>query len=291
MKEDQASFTAMMVAYYRAYHSRHAPDKIFDDFLAYDLVPEDKREQIEQITAEYFTNGYFTPEYSLQKGSYLVSRARYTEDILEEAVRQGVKQYVILGAGMDTFAFRRPDLMESLKVFEVDHPATQKFKLNRLTELGWEHPENLYFIPIDFTKESLETVLNSSPSYDSDAKSFFSWLGVISYLTLEEISATLRSIVAIASSGSTLVFDYPDFDAFNSEKFPQMQRAREFLQNVGEPIKTDGFIPSNLAKDLTSLGLHLKENLTPTEIKNRYLKGYTDEYNTFNGHFACAIVK
>lgn len=172
MKENQASFTAMMVAYYRAYHSRHAPDKIFDDFLAYDLVPEDKREQIEQITAEYFTPEYFTPEYSLQKGSYLVSRARYIEDILEEAVRQGVKQYVILGAGMDTFAFRRPDLIESLKVFEVDHPATQKFKLNRLTELGWEHPENLFFIPIDFTKESLETVLTSSPSHDPEAKSF-----------------------------------------------------------------------------------------------------------------------
>jgi methyltransferase (TIGR00027 family) len=93
---------------------------------------------------------------------------------------------------MDTFAFRRPDLMESLKVFEVDHRATQKFKLNRLTELGWEHPENLYFIPIDFTKESLETVLTSSSSYDPRAKSFFSWLGVISYLTLEEILATLR---------------------------------------------------------------------------------------------------
>lgn len=70
-----------------------------------------------------------------------------------------------------------------------------------------------------------------------------------------------------------------------------MQRAREFLQNVGEPVKTDGFIPSRLAKDLTGVGLHLKENLTPKEIKNRYLKGYTDEYNIFNGHFACAVVK
>ncbi len=87
---------------------------------------------------------------------------------------------------MDTFAFRRPDLMERLEVFEVDHPVTQKFKLHRLAELGWQLPAKLHFIPIDFTKESLKTVLLSSSFYDPTVKSFFSWLGVTSYLTQEE---------------------------------------------------------------------------------------------------------
>jgi methyltransferase (TIGR00027 family) len=83
--------------------------------------------------------------------STIVSRARYTEDTLVEAIRHGVKQYVILGAGMDAFAFRRSDLMEQLRVFEVDHPTTQEYKLRRFAELGWKYTENLHFIPIDFT--------------------------------------------------------------------------------------------------------------------------------------------
>ena len=144
MIENQASFTALMVAYHRAYYSRHAADKIFDDFLAYDLVPEDKREKIEQMTTEYFAeySAEYSAEYLLQRTGIVVSRARYAEDALKKAVRQGVKQYMILGAGMDTFAFRQPKMMEKLEVFEVDHPATQEFKLHRLAELGWKHPKN-----------------------------------------------------------------------------------------------------------------------------------------------------
>ena len=83
---------------------------------------------------------------------FFSSRAWYAEDALEKTVSQGVKQYVILGAGMDTFAFRKPEMMEKLEVFEVDHPATQEFKLHRLAELGWKHPAKLHFIPIDFAK-------------------------------------------------------------------------------------------------------------------------------------------
>ena len=142
----------------------------------------------------------------MQAINNVISRARYTEETLEKAVRQGVKQYVILGAGMDTFAFRRPEMLEELEVFEVDHPATQEFKLNRLTELGWKHPAKLHFIPIDFTKESLVTALTRSSSYDPNVKSFFSWLGVTPYLTQEEVFATLRSIAEVAPAGSTSSF-------------------------------------------------------------------------------------
>ncbi|MHB1043431.1 MAG: class I SAM-dependent methyltransferase [Eubacteriales bacterium] len=85
---------------------------------------------------------------------------------------------MILGAGMDTFAFRRPELVKQLQVFEVDHPATQVFKRRRLTELGWEHPAQLHFIPVDFTQESLAPALTRS-SYDPQAPSFFSWLGAV----------------------------------------------------------------------------------------------------------------
>ncbi len=103
MEENQFSNTSLWTAYMCAYHSRHASNKIFDDSLAYDLVPKDMREKIEQ---------QIIPEIFSPVTNNIVSRARYNEDTLEEAIRHGVMQYIILGAGMDTFAFRRQDLME-----------------------------------------------------------------------------------------------------------------------------------------------------------------------------------
>jgi methyltransferase (TIGR00027 family) len=186
MKDNKASFTAMSVAYMRAYHAMHDTPKIFDDFLAYDLIPEEKRALIEQHLVEFYLNlnkelndskhatslsdQITTSMHFIQAINNIVSRALYTEETLEKAVERGVKQYVILGAGMDTFAFRRSEMMKCLEVFEIDHPATQEFKLHRLTELGWKHPAKLHFIPLDFTKESLVTALTQSSSYDPNVK-------------------------------------------------------------------------------------------------------------------------
>jgi methyltransferase (TIGR00027 family) len=307
MKDNQVSFTSLLVAYMRAYHTMHDTQKIFDDFLAYDLIPKEKRELIEQHLIEDYSdldtklNGskhttslldnIASSSRFMQGINGVTSRARYTEDILEKIVGQGVKQYVILGAGMDTFAFRRPDLMEYLDVFEIDHPATQEFKLNRLAELGWKHPEKLHFIPVDFTKESLVTALTRSSFYDPNVKSFFSWFGVTPYLTQEEVFATLRSIREIAPTGSTISFDYLDADKFIVEKSsPQMQKILEYLQNIGEQFRMEGFDSSKLAEDLNVLGLSLHENLSPQDIKKCYLQGRIDgccEYICF----ACGVVE
>ena len=318
MKENQASLTALLVAYMRAYHATHDTQKIFDDFLAYDLIPEEKRALIEQHLIEqnlpldqqlnYFkhttlhsndttisaslrqviNNAINEQEWTAQ----LFSRARYAEDALKKAIKKGVKQYVILGAGMDTFAFRQPEMMEHLEVFEIDHPATQKFKLHRLAELGWKHPAKLHFISVDFTKESLVTALTSSSSYDSTAKTFFSWLGVTYFLTRDEVFKTLRYITKIAPVDSTLVFDYFDTDAFIPEKSsPQMQKSLEYLRKIGEPMIT-GFNPSTLGEELASLGFRLHENLSPVNIEERYFQGRTDGYHAYeHGHFACVVVE
>jgi methyltransferase (TIGR00027 family) len=304
MKDDQASFTALMVAYMRAYHSTHETPKIFDDFLAYDLIPEEKRSLIEQYLTpwvkqvndsegtELCFNQKMISEFLIQGINNVTSRARYAEDNLEKAIQQGVKQYVILGAGMDTFAFRRPEMLEKLEVFEVDHPATQEFKLHRLAELGWKHPAKLHFIPIDFTKESLVTALTSSSFYDPDVKSFFSWLGVINFLSRDEAFATLRSITEIAPTGSLVVFDYLDTDAFIPEKMsPQMREFKDFLLKIDEPIIT-GFNPATLAEEFACLGFQLHENLSPDDINGCYLQGCTDGYHAQEyGHFACAVVE
>jgi methyltransferase (TIGR00027 family) len=312
VKDNQASFTAMMVAYMRAYHSKHATDKIFDDYLAYELIPTEKSALIEQhlieqnmILDQQLNNTEYAAlqfeqtitQESLRQAisrleGFFNSRARYAEDALKKAIKKGVKQYVILGAGMDTFAFRRPEMLEKLKVFEVDHPATQEFKLHRLAELGWKHPAKLHFIPIDFTKENLITALTSSPSYDQKLKTFFNWLGVTYFLTRDEVFTTFRSIREIAPADSTIVFDYLDTDAFIPEKSsPQVQKTLEYLRKLGEPMIT-GFNPLTLGDELTCLGFSLKENLSPKDIEEHYFKGRTGEYQTQeHGHFACAVVK
>ena len=180
-----------------------------------------------------------------------------------------------------------------MEVFEVDHPATQEFKLHRLAELGWKHPAKLHFIPIDFTKESLVTALTGSSSYDPNVKSFFSWFGVTPYLTQEEVFATLRSIAEVTPAGSTIVFDYFDTDAFIPEKLSsQMQESVKFLLKIGEPMKNGGFNPSTLAEDLANLGFRLHENLSPADIEERYFKGCMDGYHTDEHvHFAFAVTE
>lgn len=303
MKENKASLSAIMTACIRAHHSMYDDTpKIFDDFLAYSLIPQEVLVSIKQHFRE--DKQFNDPEHtvspsdqtitlaSFTKATSVLSRARYTEDALEEAVKQGVKQYVILGAGMDTFAFRRPEMMDCLEVFEVDHPATQNFKLHRLAELGWEHPAHLHFIPIDFTKENLATSLTRSPDYDPNVKSFFSWLGVTMYLTREEVFETLRSITDISPEGSAVIFDYFDSDAFIPEKSSSiMKKKQEVFQKIGEKIIT-GFNPLTLDEDIASSGLSLHEDLSPKNIEKRYFQGRKDGHHApEHGHIAYAIVR
>lgn len=294
-----------MSAYIRAYHAKHDTPAIFDDFLADHLLTEAERTNMDRNLASSEAIHFFAPERESScpdqatalaivmraiSTSILISRARYTEDNLEQAVKAGVQQYVILGAGLDTFAFRRPEMLKQLQVFEVDHPATQTSKRHRLTELGWEQPNQLHFVPIDFTKENLATTLKHS-AYDPQKLSFFSWLGVTYYLSLDVVFDTLHSITEIASAGSTIIFDYLDTVAFDPEKAPvRVQKMQAAAQMSGEPMKA-GFNPSTLAADLESLGLHLHENLSPSEIEKRFFYGRTDGYHAFkNLHFA-RIVK
>lgn len=216
MEADQVSKTAMGTAFMRAYHAAHDHPRIFDDFLAQHLITAEELQTIEARHLAAFQR--FEPAAAAScpdRASALAcwmqsncapaivfSRARYTEDILEAAVRrQEVKQYVILGAGMDTFALRRPDLVGQLQVFEVDHPATQAHKRQRLQSAGRQLPPQLHFLPVDFSREKLAPALQRS-AYDSQAPSFFSWLGVTYYLTREAVFATFRAIAAVAPRGA-----------------------------------------------------------------------------------------
>jgi methyltransferase (TIGR00027 family) len=308
MTENQAGITALITAYARAYHATHDSPKIFDDFVADQMYtaqehiefdknlagtlqlidPELAASQPDQATALAYV-------MQLHNAPITLSRSRYAEDCLEEAFRQGaqkgLEQYVILGAGFDTFAFRRPDLLTRLDVFEVDHSVTQEMKRQRISMAGWEIPAQLHFVPVDFTKESLTAALERS-AYDPLKSSFFSWLGVSYYLTRKVVFSTLRDIASLTPPGSTIVFDYLDPDAFIPEKAgKRIQFMLWIAGQVGEPMKS-GFDPDTLAADLDLLGYQLQENLSPDEIDQRYFQGRSDLYRAFEHlHFARAVVK
>lgn len=305
IEENKVSQSALASANTRGYHAEFDYPKIFDDFLAYRFLTEDERtsfnEQMIKALRLFNLPGVsaFTDRptalawvmQTIAPTPLILGRSRYAEERLEEAVQQGVKQYVNLGAGMDTFAFRRPEMVRQLQVFEVDHPATQAFKRHRLAELGWEIPAQLHFVGVDFTKDTMAAVLTRS-TYNPQVPTFFSWLGVTYYLSRNAVFATLRTIAEIAPAGSMIVFDYLDIDAFDPKKAtPRVMGMLWSAQRVGEPMKS-GFHPSSLATDLAGLGLYLNEDLSPWDIQSKYFTGRTDHYNACeHAHYACAVVK
>lgn len=303
MEQNQPSVSALISAFGRAYHATHAQDKIFDDFLADRLFTDEQRALFTDNLSRAFA--FFDPEGAArvqtqadalagfmrsQSLPITLSRARYMEEILEREINNGITQYVILGAGLDTFAFRRPDLTARLRVFEVDHPATQNYKRARLQTLGWEIAPQLHWIALDFTQRDLMPALEAA-HYDPNAQTLFSWLGVTYYLARSVIDATLRAISARARAGSKIIFDYLDSDAFIPERTaPRVARMQAATIQGGEPMQT-GFDPARLGAELGALGYRLQENLRPADIQEKYFRGRTDGYYAFEHiHFAYAVL-
>lgn len=303
MTEKQAGLTAIAMAYARAYHATHDSPKVFDDFLAIELFSPEERAQTDRDWANLLQ--YMDAELAaadpdpaahlawvvkLTNGPITLGRSRYTEDCLEEAMRAGVSQYVNLGAGLDTFAYRRPELAVRLQIFELDHPATQAVKRERAARAGWAQPRNLQLIPIDFSQQNLADALRSS-AYDPHKPAFFSWLGVSFYLTREVVFDTLRSIVSVSAPGSQIVFDYLHPDAFDPNKAGKLMQQMQWMAvQLGEPLKAS-FDPAALGGELRPLGLRLVENLAPAEIEERFFRG-TDGYHARQHfHYARAVVE
>jgi methyltransferase (TIGR00027 family) len=196
-------------------------------------------------------------------------RARFIEDALSAALEQGVRQYVIVGAGLDTFAFRSPDLLNRLQIFEIDHPRSQAFKRERLMRAGLVPPANLHFAAADLEVETVDAAL-SHTAYDPKGRTFFAWPGVTLYLTPQAISETLHSIWRIAAADSQLVFDYIETDAFRTDSPPRIQLLLQRVKQLGEAAKS-GLDPVTLRSELSNIGLDVIEDLGPDQIQRRFL--------------------
>ena len=219
----------------------------------------------------------------------LVSRARYVEDQLLLAVQRGVKQYIILGAGLDTFAFRQETLPKDFIIYEVDHPSTQDLKRNRIQEMGLKIPNNVKFVPVDFTKDSLHDELKKVGF--KQKLSFFSLLGVVMYLDKTIFYHLLSLVSDMSPNGSSFIFDYLEDTAFNNELASQkMIQMRQITAQAGEPIIT-GFDPFDLDIELQDYNMLVYENLSPENIEELYFKNREDELHAFDHfHFAHLVV-
>lgn len=304
MNDSQVSVTALISAVFRAFHSTHDAPKIFDDFLAAKLFAPEELAGFERNLAEALA--VFDPEATADRPDprtalarfmrgqstpgVVISRARYAEHLLETELERGTRQYVILGAGLDTLAFRRPELLRTLHVYELDHPATQADKLRRIARAGWSLPERLRFLPVDLSRETAESALRRS-DFDPRVPTFFSWLGVTYYLPRDKVFDTLRSLASFSCPGSLVVFDFVDTDTYDPRKAsPRLQRVQAVARRVGEPMQS-GFDPATLAAELKSVGLTLQEHLSPERIQERFFADRTDGYRAVEHfHFAAARV-
>jgi len=269
MEHARPSRTALRVALRRAAHQLYdARPLVFEDPIAVPILGATYAEELHRTP---------TPEpdqkarpFSVGLRAFLVARSRYAEDLLARAVEGDVTQYVLLGAGLDTFAHRNP--YPGLRVFEVDHPATQQWKRELLQGSGLPMPPSLTYAPVDFERQSLPEQLRAA-GFDDSIPTFFAWLGVVPYLTLPAFRATI-GFVAAQQTGSGLIFDYGQ----PRSALPlREQLARDSLasrvQLVGEPFQLF-FTPSEIATELAAF--HTLEDLGSAEINARYFTGRTD---------------
>jgi len=204
-----------------------------------------------------------------------LARSRYVEERLDQLVDDGLAQYVLLGAGMDSFALRRPDLVDRLTVFEIDHPGTQNRKRKRLRKLGLSEPSNVKYVQVNFETETLRDALTRS-GFDSGKLSLFAWMGVLPYLTQESIVSTFKSVADRAAPGSEIVFDALDRAAFTKGKdTPIGRRMFRAAKKWGEPM-ISGFDPPEINQLLTAAGFETLEVVTPEAFKELWFAGRSD---------------
>lgn len=269
MIEARPSRTALRVAMRRAAHQLFDNPKVLDDPIAMPIIGPRAAEKLRTESSDAFG------KYGLGIRAFMVARSRYAEDALARSIQRGATQYVILGAGLDTFAYRNPYAESALRVFEVDFPATQEWKRRNLQEAHIAIPASVTYAPVDFEHQTLAEGLKLT-GFDASKPTFFSWLGVTMYLTDDAIMSTFRLIASMPPGGG-VAFDY----AVPIESLSWMGRMamRMMMQRVaaaGEPFRTF-FEPAELAARLQGMGFHGIEDLGADEINARYFSNRTDK--------------
>jgi methyltransferase (TIGR00027 family) len=265
MDQGVPSGTALRVALRRAAHQIYDSPMVFHDPVAVPILGPTYAGELER------TQFRLEKPYSVAMRAHVVARSRFAEDQLARAYAAGVRQYVLLGAGLDTFGYRNPH--RELRVFEVDHPATQAWKRGLLTANCITAPESLTYSPVDFERQSLAAELKAA-GFEPNAPAFVAWLGVVPYLTLEAFRATV-SFLSARPMGSGVVLDYGQ----PREVLPHLERlAHDSLasrvRQAGEPFQLF-FTPREIAAELSAF--RRIEDLGSKEVNALYYAGRSDQ--------------
>ncbi|HKA52648.1 MAG TPA: class I SAM-dependent methyltransferase [Candidatus Binatia bacterium] len=269
MQEGKPSRTAIVSAVMRAAHlALDGEPKILADHLARALsgiTDDHPLADLDLLQRHEFR----------QLRALMVLRNRYVEDELALALTRGVTQYVILGAGLDSFAYRRPAQLRHLHIFEVDHPVTQRWKQSRLNAVGITVPDNVHFVPVNFESESFSDKIKTG-AFNPSQPTFFSWLGVSQYLTREALEATLREVMLCVTASRQLVMDFvvPEATLGPTDR-QQILEMRTRSGKLGEPWLSY-YQPHELRQILKGTGFAHVLHFSPELAAERYFSGRAD---------------
>ncbi|MBK7399757.1 MAG: class I SAM-dependent methyltransferase [Myxococcales bacterium] len=265
--------SAVRVALWRALHvEADPPPHVLDDTLGLALAaPSDDFRQCRDMDLRA----------TMRARASIVARARFTEDLVAERAAHGVRQYVLLGAGLDTFAQRNPALASTLRVFEVDAPASQAWKQRRLIELGLPPPEWLRFVPVDFEVTSAWESLVAA-GFDRTVPAIVAALGVTMYLTEEAVVAMFRPLAGLAP-GSTVVLTFaPPLELLEPEEWPARKATEAGARAGGTPWRST-FTPQQLTALVQTAGFRAVTHVSARALTERYFEGRADGLRPSSG--------
>lgn len=258
---------------HRAAHQLLDRPLIFDDPLALRIIGADAAETVRN------RQDWHVQPRAMAMRAMMAARSRFAEDCLREAYAHGVRQYVVLGTGLDTFAYRCD--LAGLQVFEIDHPATQAWKRDRLKECGIEGNVALY-APVDFEHETIVDGLQRA-GFDFTGPAIIAWLGVTVYLTPETVLGTLRLIRDTMAPGTEVIFDFAVTPGDNPEAQARRAAFGERVAALGEAVRSD-FVPDALARDVLALGYSRADVIDRAALSARYFQNRSDGLVLRHGH-------
>jgi methyltransferase (TIGR00027 family) len=266
--------TAVRVALWRAMHvDVDPPPHVFADEVGLQLADP---------VNGWRLRGDMDPDGTRRYRASIVVRARFVEDLVTDRVSHGIGQYVILGAGLDTFAQRRPELAAGLRVFEVDRPGPQSWKRQRLIDLGYGIPDWLRLVPVDFEAGGSWWEGLSDEGFDAGAPAVVASTGVSMYLTKEANAATLRQLASLAP-GSTLVMTFqPPLELLEEEDRPGRLAVEKGARAAGTPFLSF-FAQEEIVEMAREAGFAEVGHVSAATLNERYFAGRTDGLRTSNG--------
>ncbi|MCF0264576.1 class I SAM-dependent methyltransferase [Acinetobacter guillouiae] len=278
MKAGRASKTAEAAAAIRANHHLNANDPVFSDPYAFEMTNSQWRLLLNNALLRKALNSNLMNQTFGKLTGQVVGRSRYTEDLLKQAIEHDhIQQYVLVGAGLDSFVLRLAQQYPQLKIFEIDHPDTQRTKLEKLKKLSntGELPSNVEFVGIDFEKEKLSDALARSGFQNTQA-AFFSWLGTTHYLTPQATLATLNNIASFTGKNSQVVMDYSiDYKALQGIERLGSFVVSQFTRFLKEPL-IGAFASQALHHAVEMMGYQVVEDLSGKDITHRYFNHRAD---------------